>query len=176
LPCDGAQVNGLKIKSGSSDKLLWRWKKGAATIAQSGFGNPVVGGTSYKLCLYDQTGGAAVFKMGIAIPAAGTCGSGPCWKAVGQKGWKYLSSDGQAGGIGKLLLVGGQAGTPRIVLRAKGANLSLPAPLNGTTFFDQDTEVIIQLHGSNPVHCWASSFDASETRRNAADFFNASSP
>jgi hypothetical protein len=177
--CEGAERHSLRLKSPSAParhKLLWRWKKGLATLTQSSFGNPVSGGTSYKLCLYDQTAGAPVFKMGLTIPAAGTCGTQPCWKAIGQKGWKYISTDGTAGGIGKLLLVGGDAGSPRVLLKGKGANIPLPVPLSGTTFFDQDTQVIIQLHSSDPVRCWSSSFDGSQTVKNNGEQFVASAP
>jgi len=95
------------------------------------------------------------------------------WKKVGSSGWVYKD---QTGGVTKLLLLGGAAGTPSVQLRSKGTGLPLPAPLNGSTYFDQDTEVILQLHRSNPVDCWSSSFVAVNTSKNDGSQFKAKSP
>jgi hypothetical protein len=154
-------------------KLKWKWQKGIAALTQASFGDPVNGNSSYTACLYDQTGGAPMLKMGVTIAGGGVCGDRPCWKKVGSSGWVYKD---QTGGVTKLLLLGGAAGTPSVQLRSKGTGLPLPAPLNGSTYFDQDTEVILQLHSSNPVDCWSSSFVAVNTSKNDGSQFKAKSP
>jgi trimeric autotransporter adhesin len=173
--CAAAGKGSLGLKYDATSglrKLKWKWKKGVAAQTQSSFGDPVGGGTAYALCLYDTTGGAAVLKMGVSIPAGGTCGTQPCWKALAQKGWSYKNTSG----ITKVLLIGGAAGKPSLQVRGKGMTLPLPAPLSGSQYFDEDPAVVIQLHSSNTMSCWSSSFAAAGTVRNAGGQFQASSP
>lgn len=63
-----------------------------------------------------------------------------------------------------------------MLVKGKGAALPLPAPLSGSEFFDQDTEVIVQFHSSTPDRCWTSSFDAPDTKKNDGIQFKAIAP
>jgi hypothetical protein len=176
LGCFGAGKSALKVKDSldaTKKGIGWKWLKGVAALAQNDFGNPVIGGTSYRVCIYDQTGGVSSFKMGYGIDAGGTCGLFACWKPLGSKGWLYRKLDGNADGITKLAVKGGGAGKPKVLVKGKGVALPLPAPLSGTEFFDQDTQVIIQLHSSTPDNCWSSSFDSSSTKKNDGSQFKA---
>lgn len=159
----------------SHRRLVWKWLRGVDGLAQAAFGNPVSGGTDFKLCVYDQTGGVSSLAMGAAIPAAGTCDTHPCWSAISDKGWKYRSRTGVADGITKVLLKGGPAGRPRVIVTGKGSGLEVPSAFNGSDFFDQDTSVVVQIHGSGPA-CWGSTFNLSATRVNDTTLFRAVTP
>jgi hypothetical protein len=81
--------------------------------------------------------------------------------------------DGNAYGITKVALKGGDAGKPKVLVKGRGATLPLPVPLSMFEFFDQDTEIIVQLHSSTPDSCWSSSFDLLSTKKNTATQFKA---
>ena len=51
-----------------------------------------------------------------------------------------------------------------------------PTALGSTEFFDQDPAVIVQLHSSNPVSCWSTTFDAASTKDNSSQQFKARVP
>ena len=173
--CAGAARGDLALRDdGNQRTFAWRWKKGIVGLAQSGFGNPVSGSTTYSLCVYDETVGSPVFKLGASIPAGGTCGTKPCWKALGDKGWRYHDPTAAAGGITKLVLRGGGDGKPVIRLRGRGAHLGLPGPLSGVRYFDQDQAVTVQLHADSSANCWSSSFNTA--RKNDGTRFKAVAP
>ena len=158
----------------TKQKFTWKWLKGMVQLGRTDFGDPVNGSTNYKLCVYDETGGTPVFKMGASIANGGTCGAKPCWKAVSTKGWAYKDKVGKADGITKVQLKGGKPGRPLVQAQGKGASLPMPAPVSGTEFFDQDPAVIVQLHNSSSPNCWSSTFDSS--KKNDGTQFKAVSP
>jgi hypothetical protein len=124
------------------DLVRWIWSRGEATAAGD-FGDPTTS-TSFALCLYDDAG---TLLYGSLIEAGGTCGTKPCWKALGtppgSAGFKYKSKTREPHGIAKLTLKPGDAGKAKIV--AKGGHellyagsagapelpLSLPATMLG---------------------------------------------
>ena len=85
-------------------------------LVQGDFGDPLNGGTSYQLCVYDQTGGSPTLKMGATVAP------GAPWRALGSSGWDYKNKTGNADGITKLSLKGGAAGKSK--LQAKGVGTS----------------------------------------------------
>ena len=62
------------------DKLIWKWIKGEAVTTPE-FGDPLAT-DDYAFCVFDPSG----IVMSAAIPAGGTCGTKPCWKALNGKG------------------------------------------------------------------------------------------
>ena len=158
----------------SKQQFQWKWIKGVPALTLPDLGDPVSGGTAYTLCLYDQTAGLPVFKMGASVAAGGTCGTAPCWSALGSSGWSYKNNAGNTDGITKLSLKSGAAGKSKLQVKASGAALPLPAPISGTEFFDQDTEVVVQLHSSSPANCWTSAFTT--TKKNDGSQFKAGAP
>jgi hypothetical protein len=152
-------------------KLLWKWSKGTAPLAQADFGDPESGGTSYTLCVYDQSAGSSALAMSVPIAAGGTCHGRPCWKPLANLGWIYRDRDR---GL-KMLLTGGSAGAPKAMFKQKNPP-ALPTPVSGTQFFNQDTAVVVQLHSSGPAACWSTAFDQSTTRKNDGGNFRATIP
>jgi hypothetical protein len=57
---------------------------------------------------------------------------------------------------------------------AKGANIPLPVPASLSEYFDQDTEVTIQLINNETPLCWTSSFTAAA--KNEVGQFKAKTP
>jgi hypothetical protein len=172
--CSAAATNMVFFET-NTPRLQWRWGKGASAMMQSAFGNPLTT-TAYTLCLYDEVGGSAVFKTGATIPAAGTCGTNPCWRAQSTTGWTFRDPAAKNDGIKTVMLKGGAAGSPRIKIIGAGANLLQPSPFNGSKLFDEDTAVIVQLLRSDDGTCWSSTFNVSGTKRNDAAEFKAVGP
>jgi hypothetical protein len=160
----------------SKQKFSWKWSKGTAQLVQADFGDPVNGSTSYLLCVYDESGGSPVLKLGPTIFGGGTCGKKPCWKAVSDKGWAYKNKGGNPDGMTMVTLKGGAAGKPLIKVTGQGSNLVLPAPVSGTKFFNQDTAVIVQVSRTDTATCWSSTFSATGTKTNNGTQFKAVSP
>jgi len=173
--CSAAATNGVLFTETKTPRLQWRWSKGASAMMQSDFGNPLTA-TSYTLCLYDEVGGSAVFKTGATIPAAGTCGTKPCWRQQSTTGWTYRDPTGSNDGIKTVALKGGVAGKPLIKITGAGANLLQPSAFSGSQLFDQDTAVIVQLLRSDDETCWSSTFNVSGTKQNTVKGFRAVDP
>lgn len=133
----------LKDKSpDKKDQVNWKYIKGAATTLAD-FGTPLTT-TDYTLCVYDAS--AAPQPILLAhIPAGGTCGTKPCWKAI-KGGFKYNDKLLDPDGIQQLQLKSGVATKAKIIAKGKGVNLPMPAlPLSPT--------VTVQLKSESGV-CW----------------------
>lgn len=177
--CFSAGKSIVKLKDNvdpAKRKFSWKWNKGILPLVQGDFGEPENGTTSYKLCIYDQSAGSPLLKIGVTVGPGGMCGTSQCWSAIGSSGWGYRNSTGNAHGVTKLSLKGGTAGKPKVKVKAGGTALPLPPPVSDTRFFDQDTAVVIQLYSSNPMNCWSSAFDALSTKKNDGLQFKAVTP
>jgi hypothetical protein len=168
-------MNMVLFAETNTPRLQWRWSEGASAMTQSDFGNPLTT-TTYTLCLYDEAGGSAVFKTGATIPAAGTCGTKPCWRAQSTTGWTYRDPAASKDGIKTITLKGGTAGKPLIKITGAGANLLQPSAFSGSELFDEDPAVIVQLLRGDAETCWSSTFNVSGTKRNDASEFKAVDP
>jgi DNA-binding beta-propeller fold protein YncE len=139
----------------TKDKVTWKWLLGTASVAD--FGSPDVG-DAYALCVYQ--GGSLV--MSAQAPAAGICGTRPCWNDDGANGFRYRDTAMTPDGLLKLVLKPG-TGTARITAKGKGANLTLPAlPLT--------TPVTVQVQGSHGK-CWEHVYNAAGVVRNDSTQF-----
>ncbi len=124
--------------SGPSDKdrLVWKWIGGPAMTPRD-FGEPGVGSTEYRLCVYDDIG--LQTEMGVATSES--CSHESCWRS-NKKGFRFR--DGNQEGIQLLKLKAG-GNKSKIVLVARG-------PLS---FVDRSTPLTVQLiraDTDNP--CW----------------------
>jgi len=105
----------------TADLVVWKWLKGADTLL-SAFGDPL-STEDYTLCVYD---GNNEVVLRAEAPAGGTCGTVPCWKSLGAKGFKYKDRETTPTGMLKLLLKAGTGGTAKVVAKAKGDNIVMP--------------------------------------------------
>lgn len=120
--CRSAGKSALLLKtsaSGSKDKLIWKWLKGAATTLTD-LGVPT-GTTNYALCIYAGTAVAT-----INLPA------GSDWQATGTKGFKFKDPTGTPDGAQSAILQSGAAGKAKALVKGKGSNLpgTLAPPLS----------------------------------------------
>jgi DNA-binding beta-propeller fold protein YncE len=153
----------LSIKSdpNQSAKNRVTWKLLRGTLALGDFGTPEVG-DGYGLCIYQD--GGLVFSS--AAPASGTCGgSKPCWKSSGPNGFKYTDPDTTPSGMVKLLLKPG-TGTGKIVAKARGSNVTLPALPRPST------AITVQVQGSHGT-CFDHSYAPGDVLKNEGTLFKA---
>lgn len=142
------------------DSIAWKMKKGEAT-AFTDFGFPAAS-TSYDVCLKQDATGATIFQA--TVPAGGTCGTKPCWKQLGTKGWRYKNPLGAPNGVRLLILKSGEAGRTAVAVRGKGELLSLPSlPLS--------LPVTIRVQASTGA-CWADTFTAAGVIRSSDTQFS----
>ena len=165
--CRGSTAPGkgsLSVKDRSGvlgDRLQWKLGSGAAT-SPSDFGDPLTT-TNYALCVYDSAATSPTLRLSLRIPAGGDCGGRLCWKAVGDRGFKYGDPALTPDGVHKLLLKSGSDGHARLQVLARGPVLALPARLNGA-IFEQDPSVVVQLvHDAPGGPCWESRFSSPAT-------------
>ena len=130
----------LQIKDKSpnigANQIQFKWNKGEET-GVAAFGAP---GTTddYALCIFGP--GGLVKK--IDAPAGDTCGTKPCWKTLGIKGFSYKDPQRTPTGVDKILLKAGIQGKAKTQAKGKGGNLgTLPLPL--------PTPATVQLQGEN---------------------------
>lgn len=110
----------------AKDQGKFQWKSGEATVVGD-FGDPVGGAATYSWCVYED--GALV--RGSDVPAGGTCGTKPCWKAAGTSGFGFK---GDVAGIGSIKMKAGADGKAQVQVqgKSKAGNFSSPAlPLSG---------------------------------------------
>lgn len=151
--------------SDSRDRLLWRWGRGDATDL-SAFADPLAGPAAYHLCAYDASPAAQpLFDLGVT--SGGPCGTKPCWKATGTRGFAFRDRSGARRGVTAMKLGAGAAGKAKLLVQARGPNLPAPAlPLV--------PPVTVQLlvdHGG-VVECWQTTYEA-PLKKNTPDQFRA---
>ena len=153
----------LKNKPPDGDQVTFKWSKGAATQTTD-FGDPV-NTDDYALCLFDSGGN---LLLQSDAPADGVCGTKPCWKALGIKGFGYKDPLRTPNGADKVLLKAGLAGKAKTQFKAKGGNIeSFSLPF-------LTLPVTAQIQSENG-QCWAASFSAAGASKNDGTQFKGKS-
>lgn len=148
----------LQLKDSTSplsDQAKWKFAPGGATTLAD-FGAPNAT-TDYTLCVYEQSAGTTYDQalLGVHIPA------GAGWTAT-SSGFKYKSKTGAAR---VAVLKSGIAGKTKILVKAKGSDVDLPAlPL------DLSSPILVQLQAATG-QCWQSEHPSATT--NTATQFKA---
>jgi hypothetical protein len=163
-PCYAPRTSQVRMRDpagDNSDRIAWSWLRGQTTKAA--FGNPLTV-TRYALCLYDESQPSPALVASAQVAAQGLCGRRPCWRAVGTQGFTYVDGRGTSDGVVRIQLKRGPRGEGRIVVRAKGPALSLPAlpitPYGG---------IRAQLVNSDG-ECWEATYDPPALRNTSVDF------
>jgi hypothetical protein len=139
----------------SKSRLKFKWGGGAAVALDELGTAPAAGSPLYELCIYDADGGDTTQAFRAQVPAAVQCDGRPCWKRLGQVGWKFASESGNPDGITGLVLRSGLAGKAKMKVTGKGARLVMPdLPLV------QNPSVVAQLRTSSGK-CWGATFSSS---------------
>lgn len=115
-----------KLAPDTKESLTWKWNKGTTT-AFAELGDPRTE-ASYAFCLYDGTG---TLVLASSAPAAGTCGTRPCWKQLGSatapKGFQYGDKDLTPDGLSKVKVQAGVTPKAKAQVTGKGVLLDVPA-------------------------------------------------
>ena len=152
----------LQVRDGTPAKrsLTWRWTNG--TTSTGDFGNPVSGGTSYALCVYETTASTPHLLLRADAPAGGTCHGKACWQSTAT-GVRYRDKDLTPDGIDQIAL---KAGTGKASILVKAKRDHMPAP--GLPL-DQDPSVTVQLRQSGGT-CWEATYAAPASRNDGTQF------
>jgi cysteine-rich repeat protein len=142
-----------------ADLVNHKWLKGSQTDVGD-FGTPETT-DGWDLCIFDGTGDLV---LGAAAPAGGTCGTRPCWRAIGSRGFRYKDRDRTPSGMDKLTMKAGGNGLSSVVATGKGGTLDMPA-LGNFAF-----PLHVQVLGDNG-ECFYSVFEAQNAARNTSELF-----
>ncbi|MFN8644209.1 MAG: hypothetical protein U0802_22075 [Candidatus Binatia bacterium] len=144
----GATLRVIRRTNGST--LAWRWREGSSPeTTRADFGDPTVD-TDYELCVFTRDLIASGFpRVAAALPAAQSCGSGPCWTPL-KSGFRYHDGAGSVAGILRA----------KLLARANRSSVLTVAGHNATLFPPLANEVIVQLSArdADPSRCWIATF------------------
>jgi hypothetical protein len=180
-PCppapDGGCVSGfakgllmVKEAPAGKEKLLAKLIGGPA-LAQTDLGNPLsIGGTEYAVCIYGD-GGTLVGELDVDR-AGDTCGTNPCWKAIGGAppsgtGYSYKDDALAADGTFKVLYKGGVAGKSKALVKGRGTNL----PDGIAAALQNSLNATVQLRGDDAPVCL--SLTVTDIKNHDPTFFKA---
>ena len=171
VSCLTGERGGLEIKTktdASRDKLEWKLARVDA-FTHAALADPA-GTTSYSVCFYDETAGAASLVGSLTVSPGGD------WRDRNPKGWKYKDSSGVEDGVTQIQLTPSDTnGRARLKLKARGSTGGWPAPVDGTRYFVQDGSVTVQLVNTDTATCWTSEL-AAPAARNVPDQFKDKTP
>jgi cysteine-rich repeat protein len=152
LDSAGASLSLRDRDGGDSDRLRFKWSRGEETLAAA-FGAPTIT-TGFALCVIDESSVTPRLVLGARAPAGGSCAGTPCWRALGNptgaNGYRYTDKERTPDGIERLQLMPGVEGKARIVVKGRGANLGLTAPV-------PSANLRVQVR-SDEGDCWEASF------------------
>lgn len=157
----------FQLKSNANpdkQQLKFKWQKGAA-FDHAMLGDPLTT-TDTALCIYDETGGVPALVGRVGVPA------NAFWVDKNPKGFQFKDKTGVYDSVTKVQLKPKAAGKSSVALQAKGANLTLPLPISVTEYFDQDTNVTVQLQSGAGI-CWSADFTSAGTTKNDGVQFKA---
>jgi len=152
----------LLVKDGTSDRgdgLVWKWLKGERT-EPADFGSPTTT-DSLGLCMYEQSGESPVLVFRAITVAGSGCFGGStgrsCWLGLGKQDgsggygqYTYRNKEQTPDGIDQMVLKAGDEGKVKVLVKAKGENLSLPElPLS--------LPLQVQLHAETG-ECWEATY------------------
>lgn len=148
--CRSAQTTKLLVNTGAAtDKLLWKWLQGEST-SQSEFADPLTA-AAYSFCVF---AGTAAIVVEADIPP-----DAQRWAALGSTGFKYKDASGAADGIQRITLRGSDSAATKILLKGKGAGLSLTDP-------PLVPPLTAQLTNHDTDVCWSATYEMADIIRN----------
>jgi hypothetical protein len=158
-----AQVSFADSDENEKDRFAWKWSQGDATDL-SAFSDPVGGSASYHVCVYDDSASPQP-RMDLGVAAGGVCGTKPCWKAAGSKGFSYSDKDAASDGVKGLKLKSGAAGKASVRIKGAGAGLAVPGLPPA-----QPLVVQLLIDDGMTVECWQTTFTAMPLKSTSEKF------
>jgi glucose/arabinose dehydrogenase len=161
--CVDAAAATLKLRQAPGDasrnRLVWKWIAGALPSPEE-FGDPVGGGTAYRLCAYGSD------DEQLLTPGVGARSG---WRVLSEAGYRFANPEATRDGLTRVTLKTEAAGS-RIIVKGKGAHLNLPAlPLA------EGTGVVAQLINGTGS-CWEAVYPAASVKRDQDTLFKARIP
>jgi len=145
----------------SKNKINWKWLKGPL-VDYADLGNPMTT-NNYALCIYDGESGLPVLETRLEVPPS------VLWTTNSTTTWKYKDKLLTQDGVLSILLKSGPALKTKAMVKAKGANITMPVPEGPSAFFEQNPKVIVQLLNDLGM-CWTSEFLPPATKNNDERF------
>lgn len=146
----------------NKDRLVWKWQLGS--INPPSFGDPLLGSTDFKVCLYDQTGGSGASLLIDSVALSNDqCGS-TCWKTI-SRGFRFSSPDKSM----KLILKADNGGKASINAKVKRVGL-YAGPASSGNLVNQENQILLQLSSSTGSVCWESVFSPPATKTSPTGF------
>lgn len=157
----------MKDKDGDAkDQVKWKISK-VDSFDHTALGDPATS-AQYKLCIYDETADTPTLVGTLAIEA------GAGWDDKNPKGFKYKNKTGSSDGVTKAQLKPSDKNKGKVQLIAKGSTANWPLPLSASEYFDQDSNVTVQLVSNGTATCWSSEFTSNI--KNTGELFKAKAP
>jgi hypothetical protein len=121
----------------------------AGDVPLAFFGDPIASSTGYAVCLYDEHN-ALRAALHVDRPGA-TCGTKPCWKAVGGPGYKYTDRSLVSDGVLQLFVKSGVGGKAKMILKAKNdlAHAITNLPTGVAAGFIGNRSATVQMMSNN---------------------------
>jgi len=153
----------MKDKSADQgDTIVWKWVKGEATTPGD-LGDPLAS-DGVTFCLWD---GGGQLLTEASVDPGGTCGTKPCWKALGNppgaKGYRYKNGPGNDEGAQKVIAKPGLAGKAKTIFKGRGESLAVPS-------IPVTLPLTAQL-ASTTGACWSAEFRADGLLKNEPGVF-----
>lgn len=137
----------ISEKAPGKEKLKVVFTKLQSAITPAQFGDPVMGDTSYDVCVYDM---ADQLRGQYTNDRAGdVCSNGkPCWANVPNKGYKYSDKTTAADGILKMSLSGGAALKGKVIVGGKNLGTM---PIGVAPVLAGQTSATVQVVASDGI-------------------------
>lgn len=136
----------------AKNAAAWSWLGAATSTAEIG----VAGVSSdYRLCAWD---GANLLVLESSLAADATCAGASCWSS-NSTSLRYKDAAAASGGISSLLLKTGDDSRARIRMKARGAQLAMPALPPATT----PSPLTMALVNTATGACWIAEFSSADT-------------
>jgi cysteine-rich repeat protein len=144
--CKHAETSKILLKDDPGNPgrrlLMWKWLHGEETTSAD-VGTPnLLDADGLSLCIYDDTNQLVSSPNAVA---------GYTWKPLGS-GYRYSDRNGYYTGMSKALIKYGDQGRAKVIVKAKGSNLTLPALPRGSA------ALRLQLRKNSGPACWESTF------------------
>jgi len=159
----------VKEKAAGKERLKVALKGFRSGLLPQQLGDPVAGATAYTLCIY---AGDETLAGTLRVDRAGeTCGTKPCWKALGSKGWKYRDAEASSDGVNRLIARSG-TGKARVIVAGRNkerkALTALPTGIAATLAGSERATVRVL---TSDAGCFGATLD--RVRKDTGTFFKA---
>ncbi len=155
-------------RGGFTTNVKWQLKNAAATDINDFLAPDLDADVTYSLCVFDSSAGQQPV-LAADFSGMARCGSKPCWKKLGGRGFKFSNRRGIPLGINSGKFIAGVDGKTQARIVGKGPKLvDVTLPL----VFPLTAQLIAT--NATQTRCWQTDFAASQ--KNSSGAMKAKSP